>query len=169
MFRVGIGHDTHRIGPGGPLRLGGIEIPWEQGLIGHSDADVLLHAATDAVLGAVGLGDIGEWFPDTSAEYAGADSAELLSRVMDEVEDRGWKVLNADGVIFAQAPKLSDHKPPIEARLAGLLRVDVEAVNIKAKTGEQVGPIGRGEAISAEVVVLLIRSSLPPGDSPIVV
>lgn len=159
MIRVGLGHDTHRIGGEGPLMLGGIEIPWDRGLIGHSDADVLLHAVTDALLGAAGLGDIGEWYPDTSAEFAGADSAELLKRVVVDVEGRGWRVVNADCILFAQAPKLSAHKPAIEQRLAALLRVGADAVNVKAKTGEQVGPIGREEAMSAEVVVLIKRSS----------
>src|SRR5690606_31623321 len=143
------GHDTHCIGGEGPLRLGGVEIPWEQGLIGHSDADVLLHAVTDAVLGAAGLGDIGEWFPATAAEFAGADSAKLLERVVADVEGRGWRVVNADGIVFAEAPKLSAHKPQIEQRIARLLRVGSDAVNIKAKTGEKVGPIGRQEAMSA--------------------
>ena len=159
MIRVGLGHDTHRIGGEGPLILGGIEIPWDRGLIGHSDADVLLHAVTDAVLGAAGLGDIGEWFPDTSAEFAGADSSELLKRVVIDVEGRGWRVVNADCILFAQAPKLSAHKQVIEERLAALLRVGHDVVNVKAKTGEQVGPIGREEAMSAEVVVLIKRVS----------
>jgi 2-C-methyl-D-erythritol 2,4-cyclodiphosphate synthase len=114
---------------------------------------------TDAVLGAAGLGDIGEWFPDTAAEFAGADSAKLLERVVAEIEGRGWRVVNADGIVFAEAPKLSEYKPQIEARMARLLRVNGEAVNIKAKTGERVGPIGRQEAISAEVIVLIQRTS----------
>lgn len=159
MIRVGLGHDTHRIGGGGPLRLGGIDVPWESGLIGHSDADVLLHAVTDAVLGAAGLGDIGEWFPDTSAEFAGADSADLLKRAIAGIESRGWKVVNADCIVFAERPKLSAHKPAIETRIAELLRVAADAVNLKAKTGEQVGPIGTGEAMSAEVVVLIRKAS----------
>lgn len=159
MIRVGLGHDTHRVGGDGPLRLGGVDIPWDRGLIGHSDADVLLHAVTDAILGAAGLGDIGEWFPDTAAEFAGADSAKLLEQVVAEVAGRGWRLVNADGIVFAEAPKLSACKPQIEARIARLLRVGKDAVNIKAKTGERVGPIGRQEAISAEVVVLIQRTS----------
>jgi 2-C-methyl-D-erythritol 2,4-cyclodiphosphate synthase len=155
MIRVGLGHDTHRVGGEGPLRLGGVEIPWDKGLVGHSDADVLLHAVTDAVLGAAGMGDIGEWFPDTSAEFAGADSAELLKRVLTSVESRGWRVVNADCIVFAEEPKLSAHKPAIELRLGRLLRINSDAVNVKAKTGEKVGLIGRGEAISAEAVVLI--------------
>src|SRR5690606_37025225 len=110
-------------------------------------------------LGAAGLGDIGEWFPDTSAEFAGADSAKLLERVVADVEGRGWRVVNADGIVFAEAPKLSVHKSQIEQRIARLLRVGSDAVNIKAKTGEKVGPIGRQEAMSAEVVVLIKRAS----------
>lgn len=159
MLRVGIGHDTHRIGGPGPLIVGGVSIDWDRGLIGHSDADVLLHAVTDAVLGAAGLGDIGEWFPDTSAEFAGADSADLLRRVVNDVERRGWRIVNADAILFAQAPKLSAHKSAIAARLAELLHVTRDAVNIKAKTGELVGPIGREEAMAAEVVVLIKKDS----------
>ena len=158
MIRVGLGHDTHRIGGTGPLRLGGVDVAWGQGLVGHSDADVLLHAVTDAVLGAAGLGDIGEWFPDTSAEFAGADSAELLKRAVTGIESRGWKVVNADCIVFAERPKLSAHKPAIETRIAELLRVSADAVNVKAKTGEQVGPIGRGETMAAEVVVLIKKA-----------
>lgn len=155
MIRVGLGHDTHRIGGLGPLILGGVEIAWDKGLIGHSDADVLLHAVTDALLGAAGMGDIGEWFPDTAAEFAGANSAELLKQVVTKVEGKGWKVVNADCILFAQAPKLSNHKPDMELRIAELLRTGGDAVNVKAKTGEEVGPVGRGEAIEAQVVILI--------------
>ena len=158
MIRVGLGHDTHRVGGDGPLRLGGVDVPWDKGLIGHSDADVLLHAVTDALLGAAGLGDIGEWFPDTSAEFAGADSAELLKQVVTRIEARGWKVVNADCIVFAERPKLSSHKSSIETRIAELLRVMADAVNVKAKTGEQVGPVGQGEAIEAQVVVLIKKA-----------
>ncbi len=155
MFRVGLGHDTHRTIAGRPLILGGVVVPADFGLDGHSDADVLLHAVTDAVLGAAGLGDIGDWFPDTSAEFAGADSAQLLQRVVSEISQRGWKVVNVDGTIFAERPKLSAHKAGMASRIAELLRIDRAAVNVKAKTGEQVGPIGRGESIAAQVIVLL--------------
>ncbi len=157
MFRVGIGHDTHRTVEGRPLILGGIDIPAEFGLDGHSDADVLLHAVTDAILGAAGLGDIGEWFPDTSAEFAGADSGELLRRVISEVSGQGWSVVNLDSIIFAERPKLSAHKQAMTDNLAKLLGVDSAMVNVKAKTGERVGPIGRGESIDAQVVVLLSK------------
>ncbi|MGD9855495.1 MAG: 2-C-methyl-D-erythritol 2,4-cyclodiphosphate synthase [Planctomycetaceae bacterium] len=159
MLRVGLGHDTHRTIVGRPLVLGGVRVPCEFGLDGHSDADVLLHAVTDALLGAAGLGDIGDWFPDTSAEFAGADSANLLRRVFVEISARGWTVVNLDCTLFAERPKLSPHKTAIAARIAQLLAVDPAAVNVKAKTGEQVGPIGRGEAIAAQAVVLLLRES----------
>ncbi|MEZ6067405.1 MAG: 2-C-methyl-D-erythritol 2,4-cyclodiphosphate synthase [Planctomycetaceae bacterium] len=155
MLRVGLGHDTHRLGPGRPLVIGGVTIPHPVGPIAHSDGDVLLHALTDGLLGAAGLGDIGEWFPDSAAEWRDADSATLLQSVLAEVRKRGWSVVNVDAIVFAERPKLLPHKPAIRSRVAELLEVDVEAVNIKAKTGEQVGPIGRQEAIVAEVVVLL--------------
>ena len=157
MFRVGLGHDTHRTVAGKPLILGGVEIASEFGLDGHSDADVLLHAVTDALLGAAGLGDIGEWFPDTSAEFAGADSAELLRRVVTDVTARGWRVVNLDCTVFAERPKLSAHKPNMATRIAELLNIDTTAVNVKAKTGEQVGPIGCGESIAAHAIVLLMN------------
>ncbi len=159
MFRVGLGHDTHRAIAGRPLILGGVTIPSDFGLDGHSDADVLLHAVTDAILGAAGLGDIGEWFPDTSAEFAGADSGELLGRVGEEITALAWSVVNLDCIIFAERPKLSAHKPAITESLATLLGVDPAVVNVKAKTGERVGPIGRGEAISAQAIVLLSKES----------
>lgn len=155
MFRVGIGHDTHRTIAGRPLILGGVEIAADFGLDGHSDADVLMHAVTDALLGAAGLGDIGEWFPDTSAEFAGADSSELLRRVVEEVTARGWGIVNLDCTVFAERPKLSPYKQIIAGQLAELLSLDAAAVNVKAKTGERVGPIGRGEALAAQAVVLL--------------
>ena len=157
MFRVGIGHDTHRTIKGLPLILGGVSIPADFGLDGHSDADVLLHAVTDAIIGAAGLGDIGEWFPDTSAEFAGADSRELLRRVIEQVHGQDWSVVNLDGIIFAERPKLSAYKQTIKESLSTLLGVDPSVINIKAKTGERVGPIGRGEAMEAQVVVLLSK------------
>ncbi|MEZ6054575.1 MAG: 2-C-methyl-D-erythritol 2,4-cyclodiphosphate synthase [Planctomycetaceae bacterium] len=157
MFRVGIGHDTHRTIEGRPLILGGVSIPADFGLDGHSDADVLLHAVTDAIIGAAGLGDIGEWFPDTSAEFAGADSRELLRRVIEQVHGQDWSVVNLDGIIFAERPKLSAYKQAIKESIAALLGVDPAVINIKAKTGERVGPVGRGEAMEAQVVVLLSK------------
>jgi 2-C-methyl-D-erythritol 2,4-cyclodiphosphate synthase len=157
QFRIGLGHDTHRLVPNRPLVLGGVAIAFDRGLLGHSDADILLHAVTDALLGAAGLGDIGEAFPDTDAAYAGIDSAVLLSRALERVAAAGWRIVNLDCTVFAQRPKLAPHKPVIRRRLAELLGLAVEAINVKAKTGEQVGPIGREEAMSADAVVLLER------------
>ena len=157
-LRVGLGHDLHRLAPGRPLVLGGVAVEFERGPVGHSDADVLLHAVTDALLGAAGLGDIGEWFPDTDERWAGADSAVLLSHALEAVAKREWRIVNLDCTISAERPKLTPHKPAIRARLAELLEISPEAVNVKAKSGEQVGPIGRGEAIAADAVVLLERT-----------
>ncbi|MGE3315868.1 MAG: 2-C-methyl-D-erythritol 2,4-cyclodiphosphate synthase [Planctomycetaceae bacterium] len=156
-FRVGLGHDLHRLQAGREFVLGGVKIENPVGPIGHSDADVLLHALVDALLGAAGLGDIGEWFPDTDPKFAGADSTSLLSEALDEVRRRGWQVVNLDCTIFAERPKLTPHKPTIRRRLAELMEIAAESVNVKAKSGEKVGPIGRGEAIAADVVVLLSR------------
>ncbi len=157
-LRVGHGQDIHRLASGRKLVLGGIPIEFDRGLAGHSDADVLLHAVTDALLGAAGLGDIGQWFPDTDEQWAGADSAELLKSVVAEIRGRRWEVVNLDCTISAERPKLLAYKPEICRRLAELLGTNVESVNVKAKTGEQVGPIGRGEAIAADAVVLLSRT-----------
>ncbi|HWB00245.1 MAG TPA: 2-C-methyl-D-erythritol 2,4-cyclodiphosphate synthase [Pirellulales bacterium] len=153
--RVGIGHDTHRLAPGGPLRLAGIEIPFELGLVGHSDADVLLHAVTDAVLGAASLGDIGELFPDTDPANRGRDSGEMLAAAVERAASAGWSIVNCDCIVFAQRPKLSAYKTAMRASIARLLGVDPDRVGIKAKTGEHVGPVGRQEAMMAECVVLL--------------
>lgn len=158
-YRVGIGHDTHRLGPGGPLRVGGIDIPFEREAIGHSDADVLLHAITDALLGAASLGDIGELFPDTDPANAGRDSAGMLLTALDHVHDAGFQVVNLDCIVFAQRPKLTPFKPQIRTRIAALLNLPEDRVGIKAKTGEQLGPIGREEGISAECVALLARGA----------
>ena len=155
MIRVGIGHDTHRLVAGRPLILGGVRIDHPVGLFGHSDADVVMHATADAVLGAASLGDIGEIFPDTDPQWAGLDGGMLLEMVMERVVAAGWRVGNCDVIVHAQAPKLTPHKGAIRVNLAKLLRLDPGAVNVKAKTGEHVGPIGRGEAISCEVVVLI--------------
>jgi len=157
-FRIGIGHDTHRLGPGATLLIGGVEIPHELRALGHSDADVLLHAITDALLGAAAAGDIGELFPDTDPANKDRDSAEMVRAAVDRVAASGWRVANLDCVIFAQRPKILPHRPRIVARIAALLGVDPAAVWIKAKTGEGVGPIGLEEAISAECVVLLERA-----------
>jgi 2-C-methyl-D-erythritol 2,4-cyclodiphosphate synthase len=157
QFRIGIGHDTHRLEAGLKLLIGGVAIDHEKGCLAHSDGDVLLHALTDAILGALAWGDIGEWFPDTDPSYEGADSQVLLRRVLQRVFADGWQIANVDCIVFAQRPKLSSRKLKIRDRLAEILRVQSSQVNVKAKTGEQVGPVGREEAIAAEVVVLLTR------------
>ncbi|MBL8816608.1 MAG: 2-C-methyl-D-erythritol 2,4-cyclodiphosphate synthase [Planctomyces sp.] len=155
-FRVGEGHDTHRTIPGRPLMLGGVLIePSPFGLDGHSDADVLLHAITDALLGAAALGDIGDWFPNTDDRWKGANSAELLQTVLRDVKDRGWDIINLDCTVHAERPKLMSWKPGIRNRLAELLEIEPERVNVKAKSGERVGPVGREEAITADAVVLI--------------
>ncbi len=158
-FRIGIGHDTHRLKPGGPLRLGGIEIEHSHSLDGHSDADVLLHAVTDALLGAAALGDIGEMFPNTLEENKDRDSAELLSLAAKRVFDLGFRICNLDCIVFAQQPKLSKFKLPIAKRIADLLVITPEQVGVKAKTGEGVGPVGENVAMMAECVVLLYRET----------
>jgi 2-C-methyl-D-erythritol 2,4-cyclodiphosphate synthase len=140
---------------GRPLILGGILIEHPRGLLGHSDADVICHAVADALLGAAGLGDIGEHYPDTDARWKGLDSTELLSEVVGRIAAAGWRIINCDLVVHAQEPKLGPHKPAIRAKVAGLLGIEPTALNVKAKTGEHVGPIGRGEAISCEAIVLL--------------
>jgi 2-C-methyl-D-erythritol 2,4-cyclodiphosphate synthase len=156
--RVGLGHDRHRLSPGRPLILGGVRIEHELGLDGHSDADVLLHAVTDALLGALGLGDIGEWFPNTDPRWQGADSVIFVQAATREVRSRGWEIGNLDCTLHAERPKLSPLKPAIRSRLAELLEIAEDRINVKAKTGERVGPIGRQEAIDADAVVLLTRS-----------
>jgi 2-C-methyl-D-erythritol 2,4-cyclodiphosphate synthase len=158
--RIGLGHDTHRLVPGGPLRLGGVDIPHEAHLLGHSDADVLLHAVTDALLGAIAAGDIGDHFPDTSPAHRGQDSARMLALAWQLVQEAGYHLQNLDCIVFAERPKLGPYKQAIRARLATLLGVAPEQIGLQAKTGEQVGPIGREEAISAECIVLLSRD--PP-------
>ena len=161
-FRVGLGHDLHRLAPNRPLILGGVTIEFDRGLLGHSDADILLHAITDAILGGAGLGDIGDAFPDTDPAYSGIDSAILLKRALESVHAAGWQLVNLDCTISAQRPKLAPYKPAIRQRLAELLELPVDAVNVKAKTGEHVGPIGREEAMSADAVVLMERAAQGP-------
>lgn len=139
------------------MRLGGVDVPHEFALIGHSDADVLLHAVTDALLGAVALGDIGELFPDTDPANRGRDSGEMLQQAYARVRQTGYSIVNCDMIVFAQRPKLSPYKDSIRGQVARLLELTVDCVGLKAKTGEHVGPIGREEAISAECVVLLSR------------
>ena len=155
-FRIGEGHDTHRTIKGRPLIICGVHIEdAPMGLDGHSDADVLLHAIIDSLLGATGQGDIGEWFPNTSPEFKDADSAQLLMLVHKSVLDRGWRITNLDCTIHAERPRITTWKPPIRTRLASLLSVSIERINVKAKSGEKVGPVGRCESISADAVVLL--------------
>ena len=157
MIRVGSGHDTHRLEAGYPLWLGGIRIEHPKGLVGHSDADVVLHAVTDALLGALGLGDIGDAYPDTDPQWKGVDSRVFLAGAMKHLSAGGWCIGNVDVTIFAQEPKLGPVKQAIRENLAKLLGVDVGQVNVKAKTGERVGHIGRGEAIGCSVVVLVLK------------
>lgn len=154
---MGLGHDTHRLVAGLPLILGGVRIEHSAGLEGHSDADVLLHALTDALLGAAGLGDIGELFPDTDPQYRGADSSLFLIEALRRIRAEGWQPVNLDCTIHAQRPKLSAMKPAIKLRLAELLGIPAGAVNVKAKTGERVGPVGREEAMCADAIVLIER------------
>ena len=154
-MRVGIGHDTHRLAPDRPLRLGGISIEHPRGLVGHSDADVVLHAVTDALLGAAGLGEIGDAYPDTDPAYDGADSTFFLRETLKRLNRAGWLIVNLDVIIFAEEPKLGPLKVSIRQNLADLLALPPNAVNVKAKTGEKVGAIGRAEAISCQAVVLI--------------
>lgn len=158
-YRVGSGHDSHRLAEGRPLILGGITIPHSRGLVGHSDADAVLHAVTDALLGAVGLGDIGDAYPDTDPRYQGANSQLFLTETLTKLNQLGWRVVNLDVTIFAQEPKLGPVKQAIRDSLAALLDVPTDCVNVKAKTGEKVGHVGRGEAIGTHAVVLVRKSS----------
>src|SRR5690242_16941656 len=163
-MRVGIGHDTHRLAPGRPLLLGGVRIEHPRGLAGHSDADVVLHALTDALLGAAGLGDIGDAYPDTDPAYRDRDSSFFLRGTLERLNRAGWRVVNVDVIVFAQEPKLGPVKAAIRRRLAELLGVEVGAVNVKAKTGERVGAIGRAEAIGCQAVILIDQApGRPPG------
>lgn len=157
-FRIGLGHDTHRLIAGRPLILGGVRIEHDLGLDGHSDADVLLHAITDALLGAAGLGDIGELFPNTDSQWHNADSAIFVREALRRITDLGWTIANLDCTIHAERPKLSPHKQQIAAHIADLLGLEHSQVNVKAKTGEKVGPIGRQEAINADAIVLIERT-----------
>jgi 2-C-methyl-D-erythritol 2,4-cyclodiphosphate synthase len=157
VFRVGDGWDVHRLVAGRPLVLGGVTIPFEQGLLGHSDADVLLHAITDAVLGAAALGDIGQHFPDTDARFKGADSAVLLAEATARVRASGWRVGNVDSTVIAQAPKLMPWIPAMRAGIAKAMGLDPDQINVKAKTAEKLGAVGQGEAMEARAVVLLQR------------
>ncbi len=154
-MRVGHGYDVHRLVEGRKLILGGVEIPWEKGLLGHSDADVLTHALMDALLGAAALGDIGHLFPDRDPAYEGADSIELLKAVMDRLDEAGWKLGNADVTVIAQKPKLAPHIPAMRERLAKAMRAEIHQVSVKATTEENLGFTGEGLGIAAHAVVLI--------------
>ena len=155
MMRIGQGFDAHALVAGRKLVIGGVAIPHEKGLAGHSDADVLIHAVCDALLGAAGLGDIGSHFPDSDARYKGIDSRRLLREVARLLKERGLKAANVDATIIAQAPKMTPHIPAMRANLAADLGIAPDAVNVKAKTTEKLGFVGRGEGIAAEAVTLL--------------
>ncbi|MDR1062514.1 MAG: 2-C-methyl-D-erythritol 2,4-cyclodiphosphate synthase [Azoarcus sp.] len=156
-FRIGQGFDVHALVAGRPLILGGVSIPFERGLLGHSDADVLLHALTDALLGAAGLGDIGRLFPDTDPQYAGADSRVLLRTAFARLRAAGWEVGNVDATIICQAPKIQPYAAQMAANIAADLGIGAADVNIKGKTTEKLGFTGRGEGIAAQAAVLLTR------------
>lgn len=157
-FRIGQGFDVHALVSGRPLIIGGVTIPHTHGLLGHSDADVLLHAVTDAILGGAGLGDIGRHFPDTDPAYDGADSRVLLRAAMQKVADAGWCVVNVDATVHAQAPKIGPHAVGMVENIAADLGIDMGCVNVKAKTNEGLGYLGRKEGIAASVVALLARN-----------
>ena len=155
-MRIGQGFDVHQLVAGRKLILGGVEIPYDKGLLGHSDADVLLHAICDALLGAAALGDIGRHFADSEAKYKNIDSRILLRETLHLVREAGWRVGNVDATLIAQAPKMAPHIPQMVANIAADLRLEKHAVNVKATTTEQLGYIGRGEGIAAQAVVLLL-------------
>jgi len=156
-MRIGHGYDVHRLVEGRKLILGGVDIPYAKGLLGHSDADVLLHAISDAILGAIAEGDIGRHFPDTDPRYKGADSQKLLSHVMKLADDKGYRVGNLDATIVAQRPKLATHIPLMRENIAVVLFAEIDRVNVKATTTEELGFAGRGEGIAAYAVVLMER------------
>ena len=157
QFRVGTGYDVHKLVPDRKLILCGVEVPCELGLLGHSDADVALHALSDALLGAAALGDIGKHFPDTDERFKGADSAKLLEHVVHLVEEKGWQVNNVDVTIIAQKPKLASYIPAMRSRVAQVLKIDEDCVNVKATTTEKLGFTGRGEGIAAEAIASLVK------------
>ena len=154
-IRIGEGWDIHALVEGRPLMLGGVQVPYSKGLLGHSDADALLHAITDALFGAAGMGDIGAHFPDTDAALHGADSAVLLAEAARRIREKGYSIGNVDSTIIAQAPKLAPHIGAMRARIADILSIAPDCVNVKAKTAEKMGPVGEGLAIEARAVVLL--------------
>jgi 2-C-methyl-D-erythritol 2,4-cyclodiphosphate synthase len=156
-LRIGQGYDVHALVPGRPLIIGGVTVPYERGLLGHSDADVLLHAITDALFGAAALGDIGRHFPDTAKEFAGANSRVLLRECAARIAKAGFKIANVDSTVIAQAPKLAPHIDGMRANIAEDLQLPLDRVNVKAKTNEKLGYLGRGEGIEAQAAVLLLR------------
>jgi 2-C-methyl-D-erythritol 2,4-cyclodiphosphate synthase len=157
-IRIGEGWDVHALVPGRPLILGGVNVPYGRGLLGHSDADALLHAITDAVLGAAALGDIGRHFPDSDERFKGADSTLLLEEAVRRVREAGWEIGNVDSTVVAQAPRLAPHIEAMRQRIAKALGVEAAQVNVKAKTAEKLGPVGQGQSIEARAVVLLVRA-----------
>lgn len=159
MLRIGQGFDLHRLVEGRKLILGGVHIPYEKGLLGHSDADVLIHAIIDALIGALALGDIGKLFPDTSAEFKDIDSTILLQKVMNVVLEKNYIINNLDSTIIIEQPKMRPYIDLMRKTLATILHIDIDKINIKAKTSEKIGIVGRGEAVIAEVVVLLIKEN----------
>ncbi|MDQ0999910.1 2-C-methyl-D-erythritol 2,4-cyclodiphosphate synthase [Neobacillus niacini] len=160
MFRIGQGFDVHQLTEDRPLIIGGITIPYEKGLLGHSDADVLLHTISDACLGAIGEGDIGRHFPDTDPNFKDADSAKLMEHVWQLVKDRGYELVNADCTIIAQKPKMAPYIQPMKERIAELLNASPEQINVKATTTEKLGFTGRGEGIASQAVVLLKKVNI---------
>lgn len=157
MLRIGQGFDVHRFAEDRDLVIGGVRVPFEKGLLGHSDADVLLHVVCDAILGALGEGDIGRHFPDTDEAYKDADSKELLSKVVELMEEKGFRVINVDCVIMAERPKMSPYIAEMNASIAKLLKIETDQVNVKATTTEKLGFVGREEGIAAQAVVLLAK------------
>lgn len=160
-FRIGEGWDIHALVEGRKLILGGVEIPHSKGLLGHSDADALLHAITDALLGAAAMGDIGAHFPDTDARFKGADSTVLLAEAARRVREKGYEIGNVDSTVVAQAPKLAPHITAMRTRIAQVLGVEMDQVNVKAKTAEKMGPVGEGLAMEARAIALLFRPASP--------
>jgi 2-C-methyl-D-erythritol 2,4-cyclodiphosphate synthase len=158
-FRIGEGWDVHALVPDRPLIIGGVKVPHTHGLLGHSDADVLLHAITDALLGAAALGDIGRHFPDTDARFKGADSSVLLAEAARRVREAGFEIGNVDSTVIAQAPKLAPHIDAMCGRIANALGLARDQVNVKAKTAEKIGPVGQGLSMEARAIVLLIRKT----------
>jgi 2-C-methyl-D-erythritol 2,4-cyclodiphosphate synthase len=159
MFRIGIGHDTHRLVDGRPLVLGGQRIEFDRGAEGHSDGDALCHALADAILGALGEGDLGAHFPDSDPQWKDADSLKLLAQVSELMRGRGFQVVNADATILLERPKLRDHVDRMRDALAGILNVDSACVSVKAKTGEGLDAVGRGEAVTVQAIVLIRRDA----------